>query len=122
MNILFWVIQAVLAFLFVSGGGFKLLKADELLKMPVNRVLSAGGWRALGVVEMVGAVLLIVPGATGWMPVLTPLAATILAVECLALAAYYARFSRQFTAANPLVWTAAQGLLALVVAFGRYTV
>lgn len=120
MNIFLWVIQVALALLFVSGGGFKFFKAEELLKMPVNRVLSRGGWRLVGVIEMLGAVLMIVPAATGWMPVLSPLSAAVLALECFSLAAFYARFSRKLTAANPLVWTAAMGLVAAFVAFGRY--
>ena len=75
----------------------------------------------VGVLEMVGALLLIVPAALKWMPVLTPLAAAVLALETLALAALYARYSLKLTASNPLVWAAVMGLLAAVVAYGRYT-
>ena len=44
----------------------------------------------------------------------------MLAVETLALAGLYARVSRKLTAANPTVWAVAMGLLAAVVAYGRY--
>jgi hypothetical protein len=120
MNILLWVIQGVLVLLFLAGGATKAFKFDELAKMPANRTLSRGSWRAIGVLEMSGAVLLVLPLAVNWMPELTPLAAAVLALECLALAGLYARYSRKLIAANPLVWCVAMGLLAAVVAVGRY--
>src|SRR5437899_1918820 len=70
--------------------------------------------------EMVGAVLLIVPAAAKWMPVLTPLAAAALALETLALAGLYARYSLKLAATNPLVWAVVMGLLSAFVAYGRY--
>jgi hypothetical protein len=82
--------------------------------------LSRGGWGALGVFEMLGAVLLIVPAAAKWMPVLTPLAAAVLALETLALAGLYARYSLELAVTNPLVWAVVMGLLAAFVACGRY--
>jgi VIT1/CCC1 family predicted Fe2+/Mn2+ transporter len=118
MNVLLWVFQAALAFLYLSGGYFKAFKFDELAKQ--FTALSRGGWRALGVLEMLGAVLLIVPAALGWMPLLTLIAAAVLALESLALAAVFARQSLKLTAENPLVWNVVMGLLAAFVAVGRY--
>ena len=66
---------------------------DELAKMPAMGALSRGGWGALGVFEMLCALLLVVPAAANWMPVLTPLAAAALALESLALAGLYAQYS-----------------------------
>jgi hypothetical protein len=119
MNILLWVLQVVLAFLYVAGGGFKALNPNDPAKQ--IRALPPGAWRALGVFELVGAVLLIVPTATQWMPILTPLAAGALALETLALAALYARYSLKLVAANPLVYAVPMGLMAVLVAFGRYS-
>lgn len=118
MNIVLWVLQVLLAFLFIAGGSYKVLKFDELATY--MRALPRGGWRALGVLEVVGGVLLIVPAAASWMPVLTPLAAAVLALETLALAGLYARYSLELTAANPLVYAVVMGLLAAFVAYGRY--
>jgi hypothetical protein len=118
MNVLLWVLQAALAFLYLSGGAYKVFKFDTLATH--MRALSRGGWRTLGVLEMLGAVLLIVPAATQWMPVLTPLAAAALALETLGLAGLYARYSLKLTAANPFVWAAVMGLLVAFVAYGRY--
>jgi DoxX-like protein len=118
MNVLLWVLQAVLALLYLSGGAYKVFSFDELAKQMV--ALPRAGWSVLGVIEMVGALLLIVPAATKWMPVLTPLAAAVLALETLALAALYASYSLQLAASNPMVWALVMGLLAAFVAYGRY--
>ncbi len=120
MNIVLWVIQAFLALLFFAGGATKAFKFDQLATMPAMRALPRSGWFLVGIGEMIGALLLLVPAATGWMPELTPLAAAVLALESLALAALYARHSLKLNAENPLVWSAAMALLAAFVAYGRY--
>ncbi|MGQ0639755.1 MAG: DoxX family protein [Gemmatimonadaceae bacterium] len=118
MTAFLWVLQVALAVLYLSGGAYKMFKLDELANQ--IRALSRGGWRALGVLEMLGAVLLIVPAAANWMPGLTPLAAAALALETLGLAALYAQYSRKLAATNPMVWAVVMGLLAAFVAYGRY--
>ncbi len=118
MNILLWLLQTALALLYLAGGAYKVFSVDELAKQ--FSALSRGGWRALGVLEVIGAVLLIVPTAAHWMPVLTPLAAAVLALETLALAGLYARYSLKLIVTNPLVWAVVMGLLAAFVAYGRY--
>lgn len=118
MNIVLWIVQGVVALLCLSGGAFKALNPGDLAGQ--FQALPPGAWRTLGVFEVVGGVLLIVPAAFGWMPVLTPLAATLIAIEALALGVLYASRSLQLTAANPLVWSVAIGLMAAVVAYGRF--
>ncbi len=111
MNVLLWVLQIALAFLYLSGGAYKVFKFDALANH--LRALPRGGWRALGVLEMLGAVLLVVPAVT-------PFAAAALALETLALAGLYARYSLKLAATNPLVWAVVMGLLSAFVAYGRY--
>ena len=118
MNLVLWIVQIVLAVLNLAGGAYKVSGSQQLAKQ--FRAVSRGAWCALGVFEVLGAVLLIVPAAVGWMPVLTPWAAAALAVEALALAVIYARHSLALTAANPLVWSVAMGVAAALVAYGRY--
>jgi hypothetical protein len=120
MNILLWILQAALAFLYLSGGAFKLFKFEELANQ--MQLLPHAGWRVLGALEVLGGILLIVPAATKWMPSLTPLAATVLAVETLTLAAFFASKSLKVAVTNPLVWTAVMGLLVAFVAYGRYAI
>jgi len=93
MNVLLWVFQAMLALLSFAGGAYKVFMFEELAKVPTTGALSRAGWSALGVFEMLCAILLIIPAAIEWMPVLTPLAAAALALESLALATLYAQYS-----------------------------
>jgi DoxX-like family len=118
MNILLWVVQGVLAFLCLAGGGFKASKPDDVAKQ--IPALPRGAWRAIGVFELVGAVLLIVPAAATWMPALTLLASMALAAENLALSVLYGRYSLKLTGANPLVYAVPMGIMAAFVAYGRY--
>ncbi|HJZ69820.1 MAG TPA: DoxX family protein [Blastocatellia bacterium] len=120
MNILLWILQIALALFCLAGGAYKNFQFEELAKMPATAALSRGGWGAIGVFEMLCAVLLVVPAATKWMPVLTPLAAAALAMESLALAWLFARYSLKLTAVNPLVWVVGMGLVAAFVGYGRY--
>lgn len=118
MNILLWVLQIVLAVFCLAGGAYKTFKVDEMAQRV--RELSRGGWRALGVLEMLCGVLLIVPTATHWMPILTPLAALALTVESLGISGLYARHSLRLVTANPLPWSLAMAVMAALVAYGRY--
>src|SRR5262249_41159999 len=118
-NVLLWVTQALLALLCLSGGAYKAFNFDELANQ--MQALSHGGWRAIGVLEIVCGIVLILPPAAKWIPVVTPLAAAVLALEALALSGLYAQYSLKLTAANPLVWSAAMALMAAFVVYGRYT-
>jgi hypothetical protein len=121
MNVVLWVLQAVLALLSFAGGAFKAFRYDELSKVPSSAALSRGVWTAVGVFEMVCGILLVVPWATGWRPILTPLAAAALVIESLGLAVVYARYSRALSASNPLVYVVVMAAMAAVVAWGRST-
>jgi len=120
MNVLLWVPQVALALLSLAGGAYKVFMFEELAKVPTTSALPREGWAALGLFEILCGVLLLVPAALKWMPVLTPLAAAALAVESIVLAALYARYSLQLAATNPLVWVVAMGVMAAFVAYGRY--
>jgi hypothetical protein len=117
MNVFLWVLQVALALLYFAGGAYKVFAFDEIANQ--MRALSRGGWSALGMLEMLGAILLVVPAATKWMPVLTPLAAAVLALEALALSGLYAQYSLELSATNPLIWSVVMALLAGFVAYGR---
>jgi VIT1/CCC1 family predicted Fe2+/Mn2+ transporter len=118
MNTFLWVLQLVLAVMYLAGGAYKTFMFDELAG--AMNALPRGGWGALGVVEMVGGLLLVVPWATGWMPHLTPLAAAVLTLETLGLAAFYASYSVAIAVTNPMAWALVMGLLAAAVTYGRY--
>jgi DoxX-like family len=118
MNVVLWILQIALALLYFSGGAYKAFAFEQVAAQLQTLPLDA--WRAIGVVEMVGAVLLIVPAAAKWMPALTPIAAAALTLETLAVAALYAQHSLKLTPQNPLLWSVVMGLFVAFVAYGRY--
>ena len=111
MNIVLWILQGVLAFMCLAGGGYKASKPGDLVKG--TRVLSEGAWRVIGVLEMVLGVLVVVPA-------LAPVAAALIVLANLILSAVYARISIKLVAANPLVWSVPIAVLAAFVAWGRF--
>lgn len=118
MTLLLWILQIALALLYLTGGAYKTFQFEELLKHPIG--FTRPVWIALGVFEMAGAILLVVPAAMKWMPALTPIAAAALAVETLMLAWLYSRHSTAFNVENPMSWAIVMGLLAVVVTYGTY--
>lgn len=117
MNAVLWLFQIALALLCLAGGAYKVFAGQRLAD--AMRALPPDGWRALGALEMVAGVLLVVPAAIRWMPLLTPLAAAVLTLETLGLAAFYASYSLAVSPANPLVWAVLMAAMSAAVAWGR---
>lgn len=79
MNIALWIIQVLLALLFLFAGGTKLyFSAEAMAAMgPPNQVILPGLFiKFIGVCEILGALGLILPGLLRIKQWLTPLAAT----------------------------------------------
>ena len=84
MNILMWVLQVLAAFLYGASGVMKVFIFDAISKdVPSFGALPRQTWKALGIVELVCTVGLIVPAAFRWQPMLTVVAASILGIESL---------------------------------------
>ncbi|MCW2739327.1 DoxX family protein [Nocardioides sp.] len=118
MNIVLWVIAAVLAAAFAMAGFMKATTPKEKLAESMGWVedFSAGTVRFIGVVEILGAVGLVLPAALDIAPVLTPLAASGLALTMLLAAITHAR-RKEF----PMIGVnVVLGGLALFVAIMRF--
>ncbi len=75
-----WILQGLLAAVFLGAGSMKLMKTrDQLLaqgaKMAWVGDFGSAGLRAIGAVEVLGAIGLVIPTLTGILPILTPIAA-----------------------------------------------
>src|SRR5207245_7272640 len=73
MNVALWIIQGLLAALFLFAGGAKLVMSADQMAGPV--ALPVWFLRFIGVAEVLGALGLVLPGLLRVRPVLTPLAA-----------------------------------------------
>jgi uncharacterized membrane protein len=118
MHTFLWIVQAFLAAAFILAGLGKLTQSKEKLEpvLPWTRDFSAGTIRLIGAAEVLGGLGVVLPAATGIAPVLTPLAATGLAVIMVLAAITHAR-RKEPTAigANAILF-----VLAALVAWGRF--
>lgn len=82
MNIVIWVVQILLGLAFTFAGAMKASQPREKLaeKMPWVEDYSGPQVKLVGAVEVLGGLGLILPAWTGIAPILTPLAATGLAI------------------------------------------
>lgn len=118
MNITLWVLQGLLALAFLGAGANKLFQSRE--KLLANPMMgwaadfSEGQIKLLGFAEVLGAVGLLAPVATGILPILTPVAAVALAV--LMVGAVYTHQRRK----EPFAPSAVLAVLSLAVAAGRF--
>lgn len=115
MNIALWIIQVVLALLFLFAGVTKLiLPIEEMTKqMPIG--IPALLLRFIGVCEVLGGLALVLPGLLKMKTWLTPIAAIGLIIIMLGAVAISLKLSFA-SALFPLVVL----LLLLFVAYGRW--
>ena len=114
MTYALWIVQGLLALLFLFAGGMKLVLPIEALKGPV--ALPGLFLRGIGVAEVLGALGLILPGLLHIQPGLTPLAAAGLVIIMIGATAVTAAAGQLASALIPMV----VGLLAAFVVFGRW--
>ena len=120
MNIALWIAAGLLAVAMLGAGLMKLVRRPDQLK-------AAGmGWvdhfppaapKVIGLLEVLGAIGLIVPALTGIAPVLVPLAASGIALLMIGALITHLRLRDPFKDAVPSLVLA---LLALFVAWGRF--
>jgi uncharacterized membrane protein YphA (DoxX/SURF4 family) len=114
MTYALWIVQALLAALFLFAGVMKfVMSIEEMTKqIPMPGLFL----RFIGVVEVLGALGLILPGLLRIRPGLTPLAAAGLVIIMIGATVYTLAAGDVASALMPLV----VGILAVFVAYGRW--
>ena len=116
MNILLWVLQGLAALLYGASGVMKIFLFDKVSEgVPSFGALPRKAWAALGILELICTVGLIVPAACHWHPALTVAAATVLAIESLVFVGVHVKYREPGT----IVMCVVLGLLMAFVAYGR---
>jgi hypothetical protein len=118
MNIALWIIAGLLAVGSLAGGAMKLIQTKEKLAAfgwGWVEDFSAGTVRAIGALEILAGVGLILPAALDIVPVLVPLAAVGLVL--LMVGAFITHLRRH--EAQGIVVTLTLLALAVFVAWGR---
>ena len=113
MNIVLWIIQVLLALLFVFGGVMKLI-------FPMPPEIPFPGWfmKFIGLCELLGGLGLVLPGVFRRQQFLTPLAAVGLTIIMIGAVA----FSVKYFGVMPAITLLIPGLLCTFVAYGRWKV
>jgi len=114
MTYALWIIQVLLACLFLFAGGMKLALPLEKLAGPVE--MPGLFLRFIGVCEFLGGLGLILPGLLRIWPGLTPLAAAGLVIIMIGATVITLVTGSGALALIPFV----VGLLAAFVAYGRW--
>lgn len=118
MSTVLWIVQIVLAVAFLATGLLKATQPREKLEafQPWVEDFPTRTIRLVGVAEILAALGLVLPAATGILPVLTPLAATgLVVVMILAARTHARRGERQAIVVNVVLL-----VLAAFVAWGRF--
>jgi hypothetical protein len=112
-NVTLWVVQGLLASLFLFAGGMKLVLPIEAMAGPV--ALPGLFLRFIGVCEALGAIGLIVPGLVRIHQELTPVAAAGLVIIMIGATVITMMGGAVAPALVPFI----VGVLAASVAYGR---
>ena len=113
VSVLLWVVQGLLAALFLFAGGMKL--AMPIAALTQQAPLPGLFLKFIGVLEVLGALGLILPGLLHIRPTLTPLAAAGLVIIMAGATGATMALGKVAPAMSPL----AIGILAGLVTYGR---
>lgn len=119
MNVALWVVAGVLAAAFLSAGALKLSQPKATLAAAGQGWVEgfpAGQVRAIGALEVTGAVGLILPAVLDIAPILVPIAATGLALIMVGAMITQARRNEQAAIGVNVVLAT----MAVLVAWGRF--
>jgi uncharacterized membrane protein YphA (DoxX/SURF4 family) len=118
VNIFLWIVAGVLAAMFLLAGVMKIAVPKEKLlsTMAWAETWSDSQFRALGTVEVLGAIGLILPRALNIASVLTPIAAVGCAIVMIGAAITHTRMKDYKGLGMPVVLL----VLAIIVAAGRF--
>ncbi|HVB61348.1 MAG TPA: DoxX family protein [Ktedonobacteraceae bacterium] len=118
MNIALWIVQALLALVFVAAGLRKATQPIDTLAVSMKWAKDFSSWivRAIGALEILGGIGVILPAATGILPWLTPVAAIGLVLTMVgAMILHMRRGEMSHIGLNVILL-----LLALFIVFGRF--
>ncbi|MDQ5852539.1 MAG: DoxX family protein [Chloroflexota bacterium] len=119
MHIALWVVQVVLAGMFLMAGVTKAFQYERArASLPWVKDVPRGMVTFIGLSELLGGLGLLLPALTGILPWLTPLAAAGLALVMLLAIGFHA--SRR--EAPAIAFNSVLLVLAAFVAYGRFFV
>jgi hypothetical protein len=118
LNVFIWILQGVLAAVFLFAGVMKATRPKSQLQsqMPWVEDFSPGVVKFIGTVEILAAIGLVLPAALDIAPILTPIAATGLCVQMVLAAETHVRRKEP----QAIVVNAVLLVIAAVIAWARF--
>jgi hypothetical protein len=118
VNTALWIVQILLAVIFTFTGVGKLINSKEQISLILRWVddFSPEVIKAIGVVEVLAVLGLILPSLTRILPWLTPLAAVGIMIDMVVAALVHARLGET----SLVIFTIVLFFLAAFVAYGRF--
>jgi uncharacterized membrane protein YphA (DoxX/SURF4 family) len=112
VNVILWIVQALLAIFFLGAGAPKILgrgleRWTGFNDLPRPLVIF------IGVTEILGAIGLVLPMATGILPWLTPLSALGLAITVLMASGFHIRNDERLEAIETSLWASILTIIAI---------
>jgi hypothetical protein len=112
LDLVLWSVQAFLALFFLGAGAPKILgrgmeRWTGFSELPRSQVVF------IGIAEVLGALALVLPMATGILPWLTPLAAVGLAIIVLMATGFHLRADEMLNAVETVLWASIAGVIAI---------
>jgi uncharacterized membrane protein YphA (DoxX/SURF4 family) len=119
MLIAVWIVSGLLALAYLFSGGAKVVRPHSKVKLTMEFAEDFAPWqvKVIGILEVLGAIGLIVPELTHIAPILTPIAATgLVVIQVVAIIVHL----RRHDSPKGLPVNIALLLLALFVAIARF--
>ncbi len=119
MNIVIWIVQGLLAAMFLMAGIMKSTQPKEKLSKNMGWVndVSASNVKLIGISQILAAIGLVLPQVTGILPWLTPLAAIGLVLTMIGAIILHVKRNENSSIGINIVLL----LLAAFVAYGRFS-
>ena len=121
MNIVLWIVQILVALAFLMAGTMKATRPPDKLSARMTWVKAMKPQqivRLIGILEILGAIGLVLPAVTGILPWLTPVAAIGLVLTMIGAVIYHTRIGEGSRIAPNIVLL----LLAAFVVVGRFAI
>ena len=121
MNIVLWIVQILLALAFLMAGALKATQPPDKLSARMTWVKAMKPQqivRLIGILEILGAIGLVLPAVTGILPWLTPVAAIGLVLTMIGAVILHTRIGEASRIAPNIVLL----LLAAFIVIGRFVV
>lgn len=116
MTVALWITAVLLTLVYLAAGAMKSTQPKEKLRanLPWVDDFSAGQVRAIGIIELLGALGVILPLATGIAPIITPIAAIgLVIVQVVAMVIHVRRGEKSALGINAVLALLAAAVAAL---------